>query len=68
MYQNTAYDLYIQNARKEWKDEMKSLAEKGDFAGVLRLMAKNYGDRGDVFSLIENFTANADPWTGSDDE
>lgn len=67
-YQDAIDDRYIMNRRAAWKAEMKSLAEKGDFTGVLRLMAKNYGDRGDVFSLIENFTANADPWTGSDDE
>ncbi len=57
-----------ESARATWKAKMIDLAKKEDYAGVLRLMAKNYGDRGDVFSLIENFTANADPWTGSDDE
>ena len=49
-------------ARAAWKEEMKSLAKRGDFAGVLLLMAKNCGDRGDVLSLIDNFAENADPW------
>ena len=49
-------------ARAAWKEEMKALAAKGDFAGVLRLMANNCGDRGDVLSLIDNFAENADPW------
>lgn len=49
-------------ARAAWKEEMKALAKMGDFAGVLRLMAANVGDKGNVFSLIDNFAENADPW------
>ena len=58
-----AYEILCnrENARNAWKKEMIGLAEKGDFAGVLRLMARNCGDRGDVFSLIDNFAENADP-------
>ncbi len=55
------------STRTAWREEMKELAAKGDYASALTLMAQNWRDRGDIVSLIENFAENADPWLGGTD-
>lgn len=54
-----------ESARATWKAKMIDLAKKEDYAGVLRLMAKNVGDKGNILSLIDGFCANADPQEGA---
>ena len=47
--------------REAWKNRLLELARKKDFEGVLRGMAENVGDEGDIELLIMNFCENADP-------
>ena len=64
-YQDVIDDRYIMNRRAAWKAEMKALAEKGNYEGLVKLMARNWGDKGNVISMVENFAENSDPWPGS---
>lgn len=47
--------------RQAWKEEIMRYLAKGWYKRVLRLMAANVGDKGNVESLIDSFCANADP-------
>ena len=46
---------------QEWVDAMQQAAESEEWERLVKLMAANVGDKGDIMSLIEGFTANADP-------
>ena len=50
--------------RQAWKEEIMRYLEKGWYKRVLRLMAANVGDKGDVAAMIDGFCANADPADG----
>ena len=50
-----------QKKREAWKNRLLELARKKDFEGVLRGMAENIEDEGDIELLIVNFCENADP-------
>lgn len=47
--------------KKAWEAAIKENLEKGWYKRVLRLMAYNVGDGGDIAAMIDGFTANADP-------
>lgn len=47
--------------RQAWKEEIMRYLEKGWYKRVLRLMAANVGDKGDVEAMIDGWCANADP-------
>lgn len=51
-----------ETTRYAWKKHLNELAAKGDYEGVLRGMAQNYGHKGDINAMIEDFCENADPW------
>ncbi|MBQ8698611.1 MAG: hypothetical protein IJ521_06400 [Schwartzia sp.] len=55
-----------QRKREAWKERLLELARKKDFEGVLRGMAENIEDEGDIELLIVNFCENADPMDGKE--
>ena len=55
-----------QRQREAWKNRLLELARKKDFEGVLRGMAENIEDEGDIELLIVNFCENADPMDGKE--
>ena len=50
--------------RRAWQDAMLGAAQDGDYEMLVRLMANNQGDRGDVEMLIDNFVSTCDPADG----
>lgn len=50
-----------ESERQAWIAEIIKYYEKGWYKLVLRLMAANVGDNGDVVKMIDGFCANADP-------
>lgn len=50
-----------QEERHEWQEAMLTAARNGDYAELVRLMAANCGDNGDIESMIGGFVANCDP-------
>lgn len=50
--------------RRAWQEAMLKAARANDYEMLVRLMANNQGDRGDVEMLIDNFVANCDPADG----
>lgn len=50
--------------REAWRDAMLTAAQDGDYEMLVRLMANNQGDRGDVEMLIDNFVSTCDPADG----
>lgn len=51
----------IETTRQSWMEHLKRLAAVGDYEGVIRGMAQNYGHKGDINAMIEDFCENADP-------
>ena len=47
--------------REAWQDAMLTAAQDGDYAELVRLMANNCGDNGDIESMIDNFVSTCDP-------
>ena len=47
--------------REAWKAEIMKYYRQSWYKRVLRLMAANVGDGGDVEKMIDGFCANADP-------
>ena len=47
--------------RQAWLAAIVKYYEMGWYKRVLRLMAANVGDNGDVVKMIDGFVANADP-------
>lgn len=47
--------------KESWRAAIVKHFRAGHYRKALRLMAANYGDNGDVLSMIDNFTENADP-------
>lgn len=50
--------------RRAWQDAMLGAARAHDYEMLVRLMANNQGDRGDVEMLIDNFVSTCDPADG----
>ena len=53
--------------RRNWKQALLRAAKCGYYGAVLRGLAANTANRGDIFALIEDFCDNADPWDGTDE-
>ena len=53
--------------RNKWKQALLRAAKQGRYVEVLRGLAANTGNRGNIFGFIEDFCENADPWNGEDE-
>ena len=51
---------YAKN-RAEWIAAATEAARKRDYERLVRVLAANVGDLGDLESFVNNFTSNADP-------
>lgn len=47
--------------KQEWKEAIMAAVARGDYQTAMRYMARNFGDKGDIQGMIENFCENADP-------
>ena len=50
--------------RDEWRAAIKAAYIDGKYRRMIRLLAANVGDAGDVWKFIDNFTENASPSAG----
>lgn len=46
--------------QNDMKSRLMALYEKKDWKGIVETMAKNPGDKGDVVSMLDGFSANVD--------
>lgn len=61
-FSDNAYEL-----RNRWKQALLQAASQGCYFEVLKGLAANTANRGNIFEFIKDFCQNADPWDGRQD-